>query len=263
MEKLFVVKIGGNVIDDAGATGRFLALFAALPGRKILVHGGGKVATQMAARLGVETQMVEGRRITDLPMLEVVTMVYGGLVNKTLVARLQANGCNAVGLTGADAGSILARKREGWAVDYGYAGDIVRVNGEMLQKLLEAGLVPVFAPLTADDQGQLLNTNADTMASGLATALAPFYEVSLVYCFEKKGVLADPEDDDSVIPHITHGKYGELKAGGVVSRGMIPKLDNAFVALRGGVAEVFICQAEALRSLAEGHDHSGTRLTFA
>jgi acetylglutamate kinase len=263
MQQLFVVKIGGNVIDDARATGQFLTLFASLPGRKILVHGGGKVATQMAARLGVETQMVEGRRITDGAMLEVVTMVYGGLVNKTLVARLQANGCNAMGLTGADAGSILARKREGWAVDYGYAGDIVRVNAEVLQKLLEGQFVPVFAPLTADADGQLLNTNADTMASALATALASTYRVSLVYCFEKKGVLADPADDDSVIPHISFQQYGQLKTNGVVSKGMVPKLDNAFSALRGGVAEVFICQAEALRSLAEGHAHSGTRLTVA
>jgi acetylglutamate kinase len=263
MQQLFVVKIGGNVIDDAGATGQFLALFAGLPGHKILVHGGGKVATQMAARLGVETQMVDGRRITDLPMLDVVTMVYGGLVNKTLVARLQANGCNAVGLTGADGGSVLARKREGWAIDYGYAGDIVRVNADVLQKLLEGQFVPVFAPLTADAGGQLLNTNADTMASALATALAPTYRVSLVYCFEKKGVLADPTDDDSAIPHISLGQYEQLKASGVVSKGMIPKLDNAFSALRGGVAEVFICQAEALRRLAEGLDHSGTRLTFA
>ena len=263
MERLFVVKIGGNVIDDAEATGRFLALFAGLPGRKILVHGGGKVATQMAARLGVQTQMVEGRRITDAAMLEVVTMVYGGLVNKTLVARLQANGCNAVGLTGADAGSILARKREGWAVDYGYAGDIVRVNAEVLQRLLEGQFVPVFAPLTADAAGQLLNTNADTMAAQLALALASAYRVSLVYCFEKKGVLADPADDNSVIPHISFEQYGPLQAEGVVSKGMIPKLDNAFAALPGGVAEVFICQAEALRSLADGHDPSGTRLTFA
>jgi acetylglutamate kinase len=263
MEKLFVIKIGGNIIDDAAATGRFLKQFAGLAGRKILVHGGGKVATRMATRLGVQTQMEEGRRITDLPMLEVVTMVYGGLVNKNLVARLQAEGCNAIGLTGADAGSILARKREGWAVDYGYAGDIVRVNGEILQKLLEAGLVPVFAPLTADDQGQLLNTNADTMASVLATALAPFYEVSLVYCFEKKGVLADPEDDDSVIPHIMHGKYAELKASGVVSKGMIPKLDNAFAALAQSVAEVIICHAGALGTLSSETALSGTRLTIS
>lgn len=262
MEKLLVVKIGGNVIDDAGATERFLTAFAALPGKKILVHGGGKVATQMAARLGVETQMVEGRRITDGAMLEVVTMVYGGLVNKNLVAKLQAQGCNAIGLTGADAATILARKREGWAVDYGYAGDIVRVNADALLRLLEGNLVPVFAPLTADAGGQLLNTNADTMASALATALAPACRVSLVYCFEKKGVLSDPIDEESVIAHISFGKYGQLKAEGVVSKGMIPKLDNAFAALRNGVSEVLICQAEALRSLPDEKAYSGTRLTF-
>jgi acetylglutamate kinase len=207
--------------------------------------------------------MVEGRRITDLPMLEVVTMVYGGLVNKNLVARLQAEGCNAIGLSGADAGTILARKREGWAVDYGYAGDIVRVNAETLQRLLEGNFVPVFAPLTADAKGQLLNTNADTMAAALATALAAACRVSLVYCFEKKGVLSDPADDESVISRISFAKYGQLKAAGVVSKGMIPKLDNAFAALQNGVAEVLICQAEALRSLVDEQAYPGTRLTFA
>ncbi len=263
MQEVYIIKIGGNVIDDAGATRRFLADFAALPGKKILVHGGGKVATQIAAKLGIETQMIDGRRITDRPMLEVVTMVYGGLVNKNLVAQLQSFNCPALGLTGADAGSIIAKKREVGVIDYGFAGDIVKVNAEQIAAFLGQDLVPVFAPLTCDPQGQLLNTNADTLASAIAVALAGQFAATLVYCFEKKGVLSDPANDDSVIHHINTATYTQLKADGVVSQGMIPKLDNAFAALNQGVRQVTICRADEFKSIADAATQSGTQLTLA
>ncbi len=257
MPKVHVIKIGGNIIDNPVATQSFLANFALISDQKILVHGGGKIATQMAEKLGVATQMIEGRRITDAPMLDVVTMVYGGLVNKKLVAQLQALHCNAIGLTGADAGVILARKRPVGVIDYGFAGDIVQVNAAQLVSFLSQKLTPIIAPLTVDAQGQLLNTNADTMASTVATALAKEgADVSLIYCFEKKGVLLNPDDDDSVIADITKGNYAKLKAEGIVSKGMIPKLDNAFAALDQGVAEVHIIHADNINS------QTGTRLTL-
>lgn len=249
MEQLTIVKIGGNVIDDAEASHRFLTAFAALPGAKLLVHGGGKVATQVAEKLGLPTQMVNGRRITDKPMLDVVTMVYAGLVNKNLVATLQSLDCNAIGLTGADGGSILASKRPVGEVDYGFAGDIEQVNADQIEMWIGQGLIPVFAPITYDAQGSLLNTNADTLASALAVALSEDFEVSLLYCFEKKGVLADPNDDSSVISVIPQAEYGQLKEEGVVSKGMIPKLDNAFAALEKGVAKVIICHADDLKEM--------------
>jgi len=257
-DKIYVIKIGGNVIDSPDATQQFLARFASIPEGKILVHGGGKIATQVAERLGVATQMVDGRRLTDAPMLDIVTMVYGGLVNKKLVAGLQAQRCNAIGLTGADAGVILARKRPVGEIDYGFAGDIEQVNAVQLQAFLNQGLTPVIAPLTADTHGQILNTNADTMASATATALAQVGNatVILVYCFEKKGVLLDPSDDDSVITDIDQDKYVQLKADGIVSQGMIPKLDNAFAALQQGVKEVHIIHADHVAA------HTGTRLTL-
>ncbi|MCU0355418.1 MAG: acetylglutamate kinase [Cytophagales bacterium] len=251
-----VVKIGGNVIDNPAATRRFLNDFASLGDDKILVHGGGKVATQTAEKLGIATRMTEGRRITDGPMLDVVTMVYGGLVNKQVVAQLQAFGCNALGLTGADACIITATKRPVREIDYGFAGDITQVDAARLLAFLNTGLTPVLAPLTADLHGQLLNTNADTIASAAAVALArQGAEVRLIYCFEKPGVLLNPDDDGSVIAEINPAYYAQLKADGVVSKGMIPKLDNAFAALAQGVAEVRIIHADNITT------GIGTRLT--
>ncbi|QHT66570.1 acetylglutamate kinase [Rhodocytophaga rosea] len=263
MQELYIIKIGGNIIDDAASTDAFLKRFASLPFHKILVHGGGKVATQMASRLNIPTTMIEGRRITDQPMLEVVTMVYGGLVNKTLVAKLQANDCNAIGLTGADGACIVAKKREVANIDYGFAGDITAVNDKLLTSLLTQDLVPVIAPLTFDKQGTLLNTNADTMASFLAVALCKNFRVTLVYCFEKKGVLSDPQDDESVIDYISPEKYARLKNEGIISKGMVPKLDNAFHALHQGLEKVIICHADELNKVANSHSsHSGTVLTL-
>lgn len=245
-QKLYVIKIGGNVIDNPEACARFLSDFAKIEGAKILVHGGGKVATQIAAKLQIETQMVDGRRITDKPMLDVVTMVYGGLVNKNLVAQLQAAGCNAIGLTGADGGIIRSVKRPVKSIDYGFVGDIEKVNATQITALLSSELVPVIAPLTYSSEGLLLNTNADTMASATAVAMAGSFEVNLIYCFEKKGVLSDPDDDLAVIPSLTPASYEEYKSAGVINKGMIPKLDNAFAALAEGVSKVTICHADDL-----------------
>ncbi|MDZ7268178.1 MAG: acetylglutamate kinase [candidate division KSB1 bacterium] len=259
MEKLLLVKIGGNVIDAPAELAAFLDDFSALPGRKLLVHGGGKLATDLAATLGITTQMIDGRRITDAETLKVVTMVYGGLINKTLVSGLQARGCNALGLTGADADSVRAGKRRHPHIDFGYVGDIERVDTAALQTLLGAGLVPVFAPLTHDGRGQMLNTNADTLAAALASALSGRYDITLIYCFDKKGVLASSREDD-VVPLLTPADYQQLKAGGVISKGMLPKLDEAFAALQHGVASVVLCHASQLRQAAAPASNAGTRL---
>lgn len=247
MEKLTVVKVGGAVVEDEEQLARLLNDFAAIEGNKVLVHGGGRRATKVAASLGIESKMVNGRRITDRDMLEVVTMVYGGLVNKNVVARLQANGVNALGLTGADMDVLRSRKRpvkDG--IDFGYVGDVERADGKALQTLIEAGIVPVMAPLTHDGSGNILNTNADTIAGETAKALAPFYDVTLIYSFEKKGVLANPDDDDSVIPMITPADFERYKADGTVAGGMIPKLENAFAAIDAGVGRVIITLASAI-----------------
>ena len=247
MEKLTVVKVGGAVVEDEEQLARLLNDFAAIEGNKVLVHGGGRRATKVAASLGIESKMVNGRRITDRDMLEVVTMVYGGLVNKNVVARLQANGVNALGLTGADMDVLRSRKRpikDG--IDFGYVGDVERADGKALQTLIGAGLVPVMAPLTHDGSGNILNTNADTIAGETAKALAPFYDVTLIYSFEKKGVLANPDDDDSVIPTITPADFERYKADGTVAGGMIPKLENAFAAIDAGVGRVIITLASAI-----------------
>lgn len=234
------------MVEDNDRLRRFLSGFAAAGGRKVLVHGGGRRATAIAARLGVESRMVDGRRITDKDMLEVVTMIYGGLVNKNIVAGLQAIGVNALGLTGADADAVRSHKRPVKDIDYGYVGDVDRVAADRLSTLIEAGITPVMAPLTHDGQGCLLNTNADTIAAETAKALAAMYDVTLVFCFEKKGVLADPDDDDSVIPVITRADYARLAASGTVAGGMLPKLDNAFAALEAGVSRVNITLATAI-----------------
>jgi acetylglutamate kinase len=252
LKPLYVIKIGGNVIDNPEACSRFLNDFARIPSPKILIHGGGKVATQMAAKLQIETVMVEGRRITDKAMLDVVTMVYGGLVNKNLVAQLQAAGCNAIGLTGADGGIIRSVKRPVKTIDYGFVGDIEEVNDQQIEALLKSGLIPVIAPLTYSNEGLLLNTNADTMASSAAVAMVTHYTVNLIYCFEKRGVLSDPDDDNAVISSLTPDTYMEYKHSGVINKGMIPKLDNAFSALSDGVARVTICHADELMNAVNG-----------
>ena len=250
-EKLTIVKVGGAVVENELQLSQLLKDFSAIEGRKVLVHGGGRKATKMAERLGIETQMINGRRITDSDMLEVVTMVYGGLVNKNLVARLQANGINALGLTGADANAIRSHKRppvvvDGSPVDYGFVGDVDTANGEMLGRLIEAGITPVMAPLTHDGEGHILNTNADTIASETAKALADIYNVTLIFSFEKKGVLSNPDDDDSVIPIITRTLYNKYKADGTISGGMLPKIENALNAVDTGVSKVIITLATAI-----------------
>ena len=245
MEKLTVLKVGGAVVEDPQALDAFLAGFAAMPGLKVLVHGGGREATKVAAQLGIPTRMVDGRRITDADMLRVVTMVYGGLVNKNVVAALQARGVNALGLTGADLGCMRAVKRPVKDIDYGFVGDMERVDTSILADLIARGVVPVMAPLSFDGKGTLLNTNADTIASSVAKALAERFEVTLAYCFEKAGVLRDPDDEGSVIPLITKESFASLVAGGIVAGGMIPKLQNAFEALEGGVHEVRITRSDA------------------
>jgi len=243
---LTIVKVGGAVVEDGAQLDSLLSAFAAIEGRKVLVHGGGRRATAIASRLGVESRMVNGRRITDGAMLEVVTMVYGGLVNKDIVARLQARGVNSIGLTGADGGVILSHKRPVKDVDYGFVGDVERVDGSRLSSLIEGGFAPVMAPLTHDGHGQMLNTNADTIAAETAKALAERYDVTLMYCFEKPGVMADPDDDSTLIPVITRQDFKRLKADGTVTGGMLPKLENAFSAIDAGVSRVNITLSTAI-----------------
>lgn len=251
-EKLTLIKVGGKIVEEEATLQALLSDFAAIEGRKVLVHGGGRSATKLAARLGIESQMVNGRRITDAETLKIVTMVYGGLVNKNIVARLQACGVNALGLTGADMDVIRSVKRPVKDVDYGFVGDVERVDATLLGDLIAKGVVPVMAPLTHDGCGNMLNTNADTIAGETAKALAQLFDVTLVYCFEKRGVLRDENDDDSVIPKITRADFEQLVADGVVQGGMIPKLENAFEALRAGVSQVIITQASAINMPGEG-----------
>lgn len=247
MEKLTIVKVGGAVVEDESQLSQLLANFSAIPGKKLLVHGGGRRATKVASELGIESKMINGRRITDAKMLEVVTMVYGGLVNKNLVARLQAHGVNALGLTGADIDVIRSHKRpvkDG--IDYGFVGDVDRANGEMLNTLIQAGITPVIAPLTHDGQGNILNTNADTMASETAKALASYFDVTLIFAFEKTGVLQDPDDDNSVIPVINRDLYNQYVEKGIISGGMMPKIENALAAIEAGVKRVIITLSTAI-----------------
>ena len=247
MEKITVIKVGGAVVEDEAQLTQLLQDFSAIEGRKVLVHGGGRRATKVAAQLGIETQMVNGRRITDASMLEEVTMVYGGLVNKNVVARLQAQGIDALGLTGADIDVIRSHKRPlKNGVDYGFVGDVDRADGDKLHTLIEAGIVPVMAPLTHDGMGNILNTNADTIAGETAKALAKHYDVTLVFCFEKKGVLSNPDDDESVIPTITRADFDRYVADGTISGGMIPKIENAFNAIDAGVGRVVITKADSI-----------------
>lgn len=246
MKSVKVIKIGGNVVDHPEKLQQFLADFASLEGPKVLVHGGGKIATALSKGLGIEAQMIAGRRVTDAQTLRIVTMVYAGLINKNIVAALQADGCNALGLCGADGGLIRSDKRAATPVDYGFVGDPVAFNLETAKALIAAGLTPVVAPITYDGAGGLLNTNADTVAQAVAVGLAMEYAVELVYCFEKQGVLRDMGDEDSVIPEITPDLFEQLKADGIVADGMLPKLENAFKAIDNGVRSVVICAAENL-----------------
>jgi acetylglutamate kinase len=261
MEQLLIIKIGGNVIDQPEALAAFLDDYVRIESKKILIHGGGKIATEISQALGIETQMVDGRRITSAETLKAVTMVYGGLINKTIVSGLQARGCDAIGLTGADANVIAAKKRDDKNLDYGYVGDIERVNVAPIVQFLDAGLSPVFAPLTHDGKGNMLNTNADTITAALARALCLHYRSRLIYCFDKKGVLASA-DENAVIPQMALAQYHDLKAKGVISKGMLPKLEQAFEALQSGVETVVLCHAAQLRLAVDGEEKVGTMLVL-
>lgn len=260
MKDLYIIKVGGNVIDNSEKLHNFLLKFASLEGHKILIHGGGKIATDLSRTMGIEPRMVDGRRITDIETLRVVTMVYAGLINKNIVAQLQHHHCNAVGLTGADANLIKTVKRPVREVDYGYVGDMTAnsISVSTFCGLLDIGLIPVFSAITHNGEGQLLNTNADTIASAIAQALAASYNVKLVYCFEKRGVLRDVADDCSVIREIASHEFEELKSKNIIAGGMLPKLENAFAAIKNGVSEVYIGESDELSLLTE---HTfGTRL---
>ena len=252
-EKITVIKVGGKIVEEQESLNNLLDRFAAIKGNKVLIHGGGRSATRIAAQLGIESQMVDGRRITDAETLKVVTMVYGGLVNKNIVACLQARGINALGLTGADCNIIKAHKRPVDKVDWGFVGDVERADGNMLSKLIAQGITPIMAPLTHDGVGNMLNTNADTIAGETAKALAPYFDVTLTYCFEYPGVMRNPDDESSIIPLIDSNSYKQLIADGTVSGGMIPKIDNAFNALQGGVSKVIITRADAIDGTSGTH----------
>ena len=249
---LTLIKVGGKIVENPETLKQLLADFSLIEGHKVLVHGGGRSATALAEALGMETKMVNGRRITDRNMLQVVTMVYGGLVNKNIVTGLQALGVNALGLTGADLNYMRAEKRPVAEVDYGYVGDVKEVNGEILADLIQKGITPVLAPLTHDKKGNLLNTNADTIAGEAAKALAKFFDVKLVFCFEKKGVLTNENDDESVIDKINPESFDKLVAEGIISGGMIPKLENSFDALKSGVKQVVITRADLIKEKNSG-----------
>lgn len=253
-ERLTVVKVGGKIVEDDASLIQFLRDFSNLEGNKILVHGGGRSATKLAEELGIESKMINGRRITDKQTLQIVTMVYGGLVNKNIVAGLQALNIDALGLTGADMDIIRSEKRPVKEIDYGFVGDVKQVNEKALNSLLNQGIIPVLAPLTHDGKGCMLNTNADTIASETAQALSKLYDVTLVYCFEKKGVLKDEKNDDSVIPIINKETFVRYTQEGIIQEGMIPKLENAFNSIEQGVKEVVITRADNL------HKNSGTKI---
>ena len=254
MEKLTLIKVGGKIVEEPDTLQQLLRDFSSIEGHKVLVHGGGRSATRIASQLGIESQMVNGRRITDAEMLKVVTMVYGGLVNKNIVAGLQALQVNALGLTGADMNIMRSDKRPVKDVDYGFVGDVKEVNADVLASLIQQGIVPVLAPLTHNKQGHMLNTNADTIAGEAAKALAKYFDVTLMFCFEKKGVLLNEDDDESVIPEIDRASFQKYVAEGIIQGGMIPKLENAFQAIDAGVKEVIITQASEI------HKHTGTRV---
>ena len=247
-QQLSVIKIGGNIIDNPVELTQFLSDFSKIEGAKVLVHGGGKSATKMAQSVGLTPKMVDGRRITDAPMLDIAVMIYAGQINKNVVAELQANNTNAIGFTGADGNLILSEKRNHPTIDYGFVGDVKKINTPLLQKLIGLDITPVFCAITHDKNGQLLNTNADTIASELAIALSEVFEVTLNYCFEKPGVLYDAEDDSSVIAQIDTTLYAKLKEEGAIHSGMIPKLDNCFNSLSKGVQKIKIGHHRMLKN---------------
>lgn len=256
MEKLSIVKIGGAVLEAADSFRDFMLEFSKISGNKILVHGGGRTATQIAEKLGIISRIIDGRRITDEGMMEVVTMVYGGLINKKSVAFLQSLGCNAIGLAGADLDLIRAVRRPVGEIDYGLVGDISKVNSAALRMLLTQNMVPVIAPLTYDGNGNLLNTNADTIASEVAAALSDTFQVSLIYCFEKEGVMLDVNDETSLIKAMNKKLFEQYRIEGIIHSGMLPKLENCFKALEAGVNEVIITNSKLIQT------KSGTRLTL-
>lgn len=249
MKSLQIIKIGGNVVDDAVLLDNFVHDFVQIKTPKILIHGGGKIATELAAKLNVVQTMIEGRRVTDSETLKIATMVYAGLVNKNIVAKLQSNQCNAIGLSGADANVISGKKRNHPTIDFGFVGDIVSINSKQIISFINQGLTPVFCPIIHDSEGTLLNTNADTIATQIAIELAKFYQINLSFCFEKKGVLRNPDDDESYIPVINRPEYERLKASKIISNGMIPKLDNAFDAINNGVHKVLLYHANQVATL--------------
>jgi acetylglutamate kinase len=264
MDNLYVIKIGGNIIDDDEKLKLFLRSFASIKSNKILVHGGGKLATKLADTLGVQQKLIDGRRITGAETLKIVTMVYAGYINKNIVSQLQSKNCNAIGLCGDDAKIIQAHKRIHPSIDYGFVGDIDKVNAEQLKQLINSGLTPIIAPITSDSEGQLLNTNADTIAQEIAKAMCEYYNVQLIYSFEKSGVLLDVNDENSVIKKLTPQYYHELNTplqgmGAKIFAGMIPKIDNAFAALNSGVKKVIIGNAEKLNDLI--NNSAGTTIT--
>ena len=260
MEKILIIKIGGNVIDDSSQLHSFLNEFSNIGTKKILVHGGGKIATRIGDKLGIQSKYIDGRRITDDETIDLVTMVYGGLVNKKIVAKLQSFNCNAIGISGADANLLPAKKRPVKEIDFGWVGDIEtnEIKAETWHTLLENNLTPVVAPLTHDNQGHILNTNADTIASAIAVNLSLYYEVTLVYCFEKNGVLLDVNDEHSVVKNLDEKKYQQLKETKSLFAGILPKIDNAFEAINKGVHEVVIGNSAQLSLLI--NNESGTKI---
>ncbi len=260
-EELFIIKIGGNVIDDDQALCSFLKDFSSIKAKKILVHGGGKIATSIGDKLGIQSKYIDGRRITDDKTIDLVTMVYGGLVNKKIVASLQSLKCFSIGLTGADANLMPAKKRAVEEIDYGWAGDLDAddINTDTWQMFLDNGLVPVLAPLTHDSHGHILNTNADTMAAVLSVSLSKRYEVKLIYCFEKNGVLENVNDDTSIITQLDENIYQQLKENKKLNAGILPKIDNAFDAVNNGVQTVIIGNSSNVSQLIKGE--SGTKIS--
>ena len=257
MHQITIIKIGGKLLDDPEKLENALFSFSKIKGHKILVHGGGTKSNELSEKLGIATQMVEGRRITDDRSLEIVVMVYAGLLNKTVVGQLQSMGCDAIGLSGADGNTILAKKRKIGPVNFGFAGDIEKIYTPFIESLLRDGLTPVFCAITHNGKGQLLNTNADTIAASLAASLSEKFDVTLKFIFEKKGVLTDTNNDDSILKKLTKRQYNKYKKEGQISDGMIPKLDNAFLAKKGKVGQVFVC---GLSGIEEGSIFSGTEI---
>lgn len=265
METIYVIKIGGNIIDDDNKLNSFLRSFSEIEGKKILVHGGGKLATEISSELGLKTELIDGRRVTDADTLKVITMVYAGWINKTITAKLNALSCKAIGLSGVDAQLIPSAKRKKQEIDYGFVGDVQseNINSGLLITLLESGITPVIAPVSSDAAGQLLNINADTIASSISGALAKHFEIHLIYCFGKKGVLQNVEDENSLIYQIHPAHYEILKKQKVIDKGMLPKIDNAFDALRNGVKKVVIGHAGNLNAIIKNEINAATIITNA